>query len=205
MIAAVMDRPKGVDRMPMRPVAMTAAALSRDDATLPRDFAAGVDGSLERIYRDVSPLVYTLAARALGNDQDAEDVTQQTFVSAWRARGTFDPVKGDLRGWIVGIARKRIADALESRSRERRNMEAVVSENPSTDGLDAELENVLLAYELEQLDPPRDTIMALAFIDGHTHEQISEQLQMPLGTVKSHIRRSLVTLRTRLEVSDVAS
>lgn len=182
---------------------------ARPNASLPDDFgalfAAGVDGSLELLYRDVSALVYTLAVRALGDVHEAEDVTQQTFVSAWRARSTFDPARGEVRGWVVGIARRRIADALERRSRESRKVDAVraVAEGPST--AEADMDEVLLAYELETLGDPRRTIMSLAFVDGRTHEQISDQLDMPLGTVKSHIRRSLITLRNRWEVSDVAS
>lgn len=166
-------------------------------------FASGADGALEEIYRDVSPLVYTLAVRALGNSTEAEDVTQQTFVAAWRSRETFDPDRGALRGWIVGIARRAIADALEGRTRERRRLEAV-RDAPVVAERD-QVEDLLLAYEIEALGDPRTTIMAMAFYEGHTHEQIADSLQMPLGTVKSHIRRSLVTLRTRLEAADVAS
>jgi len=168
-------------------------------------FAAGKDGSLERVYRDASALVYTLAVRALGDTHEAEDVTQQTFVSAWRARATYDPARGDVRGWVVGIARRRIADALDKRSREMRKVAAVRANAEQPLAVDAELDEVLLSYELETLGDPRRTIMALAFMDGRTHEQISEQLDMPLGTVKSHIRRSLITLRNRWEVTDVAS
>ncbi|PKQ26849.1 MAG: RNA polymerase subunit sigma-24 [Actinobacteria bacterium HGW-Actinobacteria-4] len=176
-----------------------------DAARLGREFAAGSEGSLEAIYKDVAGLVYTLAARALGDEHEAEDVTQQTFVSAWKARATFDPARGELRGWVVGIARKRIADALDKRRREVRNVDAVSALSGPEATVDAELENVLLAYELEQLGPPRNTIMAMAFLDGHTHDHIADQLDMPLGTVKSHIRRSLIALRDRMEVSDVAS
>ncbi|WP_430867807.1 RNA polymerase sigma factor [Demequina aurantiaca] len=168
-------------------------------------FAAGAEGSLERIYRDVSPLVYTLAVRALGDTHEAEDVTQQTFVSAWRARDTFDPARGELRGWIVGIARRRIADALDKRRRESLKVAAVRAVTDERPAIDQDLDTVLLSYELESLGDPRRVIMALAFVDGRTHEQISDQLGMPLGTVKSHIRRSLVTLRERWEVTDVAS
>jgi len=110
-----------------------------------------------------------------------------------------------VRGWVVGIARRRIADALDKRRRENRKVDAVraIVEQPST--ADTQFDEVLLSYELELLGDPRRTIMALAFLDGRTHEQISEHLDMPLGTVKSHIRRSLITLRSRWEVSDVAS
>jgi RNA polymerase sigma-70 factor (ECF subfamily) len=168
-------------------------------------FAAGEDGSLERIYRDASALVYTLAVRALGDVHEAEDVTQQTFVSAWRARDTFDPARGDVRGWVVGIAKRRIADALDKRRRDSRNLEAVRAVTDHGPAIDRNLDEVLLTYELDALGDPRRTIMAMAFVGGRTHEQISEQLNMPLGTVKSHIRRSLVTLRDRWDVSDVAS
>lgn len=191
--------------MAMRPAARVAQPVSSDASALGRDFAAGHEDALEALYQDVSALVYTLAVRALGDSHEAEDITQQTFVSAWRGRHKFNPDHGDLRGWIVGIARHRIADALEKRRRDTRNMQAVKDVTQSTDGPENELENVLLAYELEQLGDPRNVIMAMAFIEGHTHEQIAERLNMPLGTVKSHIRRSLLTLRERLEVSDVAS
>ena len=172
-------------------------------ASLAHAFAAGAHGALEEIYRDVSPLVYTLAVRALGDATEAEDVTQQTFVKAWRSRHTFDPERGVLRGWIVGIARRVIADAIEHRTRDRRRLEAVrdVAAAPQRD----QVEDLLLAHEIEALGDPRRTIVSLAFFDGRTHEEIAAALEMPLGTVKSHIRRSLTTLRTRLEAADVAS
>ncbi len=172
-------------------------------ASLAHAFAAGADGALEELYRDVSPLVYSLAVRALGDPTEAEDVTQQTFVAAWRSRGAFDPERGALRGWVVGIARRTIADAFEARSRDHRRLQAVRDDVRvgETDHVD----DLLLAYEIDALGDPRRTIMALAFYEGHTHEQISAYLAMPLGTVKSHIRRSLSTLRNRLEAADVAS
>lgn len=179
------------------------SAVEANEPSLAHAFAAGADGALESLYRDLSGLVYTLAVRSLGSEAEAEDVTQQTFVAAWRSRGSFDPDRGALRGWVVGIARKAIADALERRTRERRKLEAVrdLPEEPADDGV----ESLLLAYEIDALGDPRSTIMSLAFYEGHTHEQIADRLAMPLGTVKSHIRRSLTTLRSRLEAADVAS
>lgn len=166
-------------------------------------FVAGDEAALEEVYRDVSSLVYSLALRALDSTADAEDVTQQTFVSAWRSREGFDPERGDLRGWVVGIAKRRIADAPAARAREARRQEAVLGIHSTT--VDEHTDKVLLAYEVEALGDPRKTIVALAYYEGATHEQIAERLKMPLGTVKSHLRRSLIELRHRWEVSDVAS
>lgn len=179
----------------------TRSSLGDDVAVA---FVAGDERALEMLYKDVSSLVYTLAVRALGDEHEAEDVTQQTFVSAWRARTTFDPDRGQLRGWVVGIARRRIADALDKRSRDHRNLE-VVKETATEHDPDRAMDQVLLAYELQQLGDPRHTIMRLAFMEGHTHDAIAQELDMPVGTVKSHIRRSLLALRQRLEVADVAS
>lgn len=177
-----------------------------DDRALDREFAAGADGSLERLYQSCSALVYTLALRTLGDPTEAEDVTQQTFVSAWRTRAGYDPERGSARGWIVGIARRRIADALQARTRESRRLEAVrdVPASHEADPMAREAERILVRGEVENLGPPRSTIVALAFFEGRTHEQISERLSMPLGTVKSHLRRSLVALRQGLEAADAS-
>ncbi|WP_228374450.1 RNA polymerase sigma factor [Demequina rhizosphaerae] len=190
--------------------AMVTEATERDDApddrSVDRDFAAGVDGSLERLYRESSALVFTLALRALGDRTEAEDVTQQTYVAAWRGRDRFDPDRGPARAWVVGIAKRTIADALAARSRERRRLEAVRDlPNPGeTDPLAAEAERIVVRGEVESLGPPRSTIVALAFFEGRTHEQIATELRMPLGTVKSHLRRSLLALRRGLEAADAS-
>lgn len=182
-------------------VADLAVDPAPDPRELARRFSAGDDTALEELYRDVSALIHTLALRALRNAADAEDVTQATFVSAWRGRDGFDPDRGDLRGWIVGIAKRRIADAIDARSRESRRLAAVKDiAEPAVS--DREADAVEIAYDIESLGDPRRTIVSLAFYEGATHQQISERLDMPLGTVKSHLRRSLMTLRERWEVND---
>ncbi|WP_228373171.1 RNA polymerase sigma factor [Demequina silvatica] len=188
--------------------AMVAVATERGDASdgLDHAFAAGVDGSLERLYRETSSLVFTLALRALGDRAEAEDVTQQTYVAAWRGRAGYDPERAPARAWVVGIARRTIADALAARGRERRRLEAVrdVPAAVEPDPWAGEAERIVVRSEVESLGPPRSTIVALAFFEGRTHEQIAAELKMPLGTVKSHLRRSLLALRHGLEAADAA-
>ncbi|WP_127474438.1 RNA polymerase sigma factor [Microbacterium sulfonylureivorans] len=182
------------------------------DETQDRDlcerFRSGDERALEEIYRRWSPIVFTLALRYLGDRGDAEDVTQKAFVSAWTSRASYDPAKGRISTWLVAITRRRIADTLEARTRVRALQEHlqrfVTPEELATPEIDLG-DRLLLANELDQLEPDARRVVRLAFYDDLTHEQISDRLQMPLGTVKSHIRRSLVRLRSRLEVGHVAS
>lgn len=177
-----------------------------DESALALAFHSGDEQALAAAYARWSPLVHTLAMRALGARVDAEDVTQQVFISAWRGRSTFDPARGALGSWLTGITRRRIADALEARARTRRLEEASAGEAMTSGGvIDAELiDRLLLADELARLEPVPREVMALAFYGEMTHAEIAESTGMPLGTVKSHIRRSLTRLRNRLEVNDAS-
>lgn len=180
---------------------------NRDQARLGADFRAGEERALAEAYARWSALVYTLAVRSLGDTAEAEDVTQKVFIAAWRGRAGFDEERAALPAWIVGIARHTIADAHEARAR-RRRVELSLAEQAELINIDESAdvaERLLLGEELGRLDPVPQRVMRLAFYDDLTHVQIADSLGLPLGTVKSHIRRSLTRLRTRLEANDDAS
>lgn len=184
----------------------TVTALTDDDdhAQLGEAFRAGDEHALAEAYARWSSLVYTIAVRSLGDPVEAEDVTQKVFIKAWNGRANFEPSRSRLPGWLVGITRHTVADAHESRSRRRRVEEAVVGELAlsQADGSVDVADRVMMSDELRRLDPVPRQVMQLAFYDDLTHTQIADNLGMPLGTVKSHIRRSLTRLRNRLEAND---
>ena len=177
--------------------------------SLATEFAAGHPEAMRAAYERHSAMVYTLALRALNNAGDAEDVVQQVFVSAWRSRSTFDPDRSALGAWLVGITRRRIADAYTARTRARRDLDAlaaVTDEDPAETGLDAAVvTRVAVGAALAALGSPQKEIIELAYFSDMPHANIAERLGLPLGTVKSHITRSLKRLRSSLEVSEGAS
>jgi len=183
---------------------MSPAPDRMDDPALASAFAAGEESALREAYARWSSLVFRLALRSLGDRSDAEDVTQQVYISAWRTRASYDPTRSSLSAWIVGITRHRIADAHEARSRSRAIEEAAVAAaavSPAVEDDDL-AERVMVAEGLAALEPVPRRVMHLAFYEQLSQAQIAETLDLPLGTVKSHVRRSLSRLRTRWEVGD---
>ncbi len=178
-----------------------------DDAELAHAFAAGDEAALGEAYRRWSAFVHTLALRSLRDHTDAEDATQQVFVNAWRGRGSFDQARGPLAAWLTGITRTVVADAFARRTRHQRDTRAAIAAiAPVVDADTVSIaDRLLVADEMTRLGEPQRTILTLAFWEDLTHDQISERLELPLGTVKSHIRRGLQRLRARLEVNHGAS
>ncbi|MEI4272915.1 sigma-70 family RNA polymerase sigma factor [Klenkia sp. LSe6-5] len=173
------------------------------DDEVGRRFAAGDEQALAWAYERWAARLHGMAVRAVGPGPEAEDVVQQTFVSAWTGRHRYRPDTGPLPAWLTGICRHRIADAWARRERDRRATTAAGAAGapPSDEPLDrAVTDRVLVLGALEQLGQPQRGIIELAFFADLTHGEIADRTGLPLGTVKSHIRRTLERLRTRLEV-----
>jgi RNA polymerase sigma factor (sigma-70 family) len=165
---------------------------------------AGDETALEAVYDRWSALVHTYALRALRDPHDAEEVTQQVFVGAWRSRHTLTPSPTALPAWLVGIARHKVADVRAARARDADRLAAVVSlpvaHDDALQSADEDVaERLVVRQAVEDLPDPRRTIMFLAFWEGHSHAEIAEKVGLPLGTVKSHVRRGLMKLHQQLE------
>lgn len=172
-----------------------------DSEVVSAGFIAGDEAAFAELYRRYASMVYSVAYRSLGSQDEAEDVLQQVFIAAWNGRGTYRPERAGLSTWVMGIARHKIVDAHAAQGRQRRiqrEVATVPDTKTSEDPVDV-ARQVIVADELARLeDVPRE-VVRLAFFEDLTHMQIAERLQMPPGTVKSHIRRSLIRMRTRLE------
>lgn len=162
---------------------------------------AGDRDALAEAYRRWAPLVHTLAVRGLGDQHEAEDITQQVFVAAWNSRHTLRPGPDAVPRWLVGIARHKVADARTQRWRAQRNLHAVGSVTRLEDVRHDEdvTRRVVVAHELDQLGEPRGTVLRMAVVEGRTAAEVADELDLPLGTVKSHVRRGLLQLRSRLK------
>ena len=197
--------PAYVPQPPTGPPSAEDAGLDPADreAELTRRFRSGDPAALRAAYDRHGRVVFGLALRALGAHHDAEDVVQQVFVRAWRARATMDPARGALGAWLVGITRRQIADRLAAKARERQVTEQLALAAPSHSGrsvTDDLVDAVVVADELNILPPQQRRVVQLAVFDDLTHQQIAALTGLPLGTVKSHLRRGLQRLRRRWEV-----
>ncbi|MFD5847232.1 sigma-70 family RNA polymerase sigma factor [Streptomyces chartreusis] len=187
-----------------------SAAESADQGLAPtgeeelvRGLVSGDEACLAALYRRWSPLVHTLAWRALGDAREAEDVTQQVFLGVWRGRQGYRPERGTVAGWISGITRRKIADALSARTRRSDLVASAGSRlSPDEGGSDrfaeAALDRVLVRDALAGLPDAQQQVLRLTFYEDLTQTQIAERTGWPLGTVKSHARRGLHRLHHRL-------
>ncbi|GHE73416.1 RNA polymerase sigma factor [Streptomyces longispororuber] len=180
------------------------ALTAEPEHALARRFVSGDEGSLEAVYRRWAPLVLSLAGQSLGDGAEAEDVTQTVFLAAWHGRHGYRLGRGTLPAWLVGIARRKIADALSARTRRTRIAAAAAARESTRTAdpvrpQDAVLDRVDLVRELNRLPHAQRRVLCLAFYGDLTQAQIADVTGWPLGTVKSHTRRGLLRLARSLE------
>ena len=137
----------------------------------------------------------------VGTD-DADDVTQQVFVQAWRSRTTFDPDRGEVPGWLVGITRNTARQHLRQRAPDPLEIDEQLDADDRAREQDDVLTALVVASTLRDLPDHERAVLELTLLHELTQAEVAERLDLPLGTVKSRQRRGLQTLRDTIGGSD---
>ena len=189
----------------MRHVVMDAdASRSQLAAALVR-VAGGDRAALRLVYHDTSAKLFGVCLRILRDRSEAEDVLQDVYVTVWRKAGTFDAGRASPITWLVAIARNRSIDRLRAGARSRRTDPIeTAAEVPDATPAAVELleqaqQHARLATCLGELEERHAAAIGSAFMDGLTYEELAGRMNVPLGTMKSWVRRGLLKLRACLE------
>jgi RNA polymerase sigma-70 factor (ECF subfamily) len=176
---------------------LIAAALAR--------IPGGDRAALQTVYRLTSAKLFGVCLRILGERADAEDVLQEVFVTVWRKAADFDATRASPMTWLIAIARNRAIDRLRA-ARNSRRMEpidaadAIADAAPIADStLESTQENARLHGCLGELVAHERAALRGAFFDGNTYEELAARMTVPLGTMKSWIRRAMIKLKACLE------
>ncbi|HEX7003785.1 MAG TPA: sigma-70 family RNA polymerase sigma factor [Trueperaceae bacterium] len=155
--------------------------------------AEGDESALGRLYERLSGNVFSLALHMVGNREDAEEVLQDSFVNLYRSARRFDPSLGSVRAYAYTIARNQAR--MKLRSRKSRPVTQPIEEREAvtqpSDGAAA----VALNGALSRLESDEVRLLEATFFDGFSHSELAERTGLPLGTLKSRIRRALLKLR----------
>ena len=191
---------------------MTMNPQERQLVGLLRETAAGDSLAFRRLYDDASPYLYAIALKMMRNRPAADDVLQDAFVQVWRRAGDYNPERGSVFAWLTSIVRYRAIDSLrKDRGDTILDEDTIASTLVQFDGTDdaqtedgssgpvasaiADEDAEYIRECLERLSGSQKQSVALAFFHGLTHSELADCLAMPLGTIKSRLRRSLARLR----------
>jgi RNA polymerase sigma-70 factor (ECF subfamily) len=170
--------------------------------------AAGDQAAVKECLDRFGGLVWTLARRALSSPQDAEDAVQEIFLEIWQSAHRYDASRGSETVFVATITRRRLIDRLRKQGRQ-----------PYTDSIDepglnlsgevghsqeVSTEATLAARALKTLKPAQQRVLELGLLRGLSHSEIAEHTGMPLGTVKTQMRRGLMKIRELMEVESLS-
>lgn len=160
--------------------------------------ARGDRAAMQRCVDLYGGLVWAIALRTLRNEAEAEDAVQEAFIALWQSAARFDPARASERVFVAMVARRRIIDRRRAVSRS-----TVAGSEDELEGL-ASLDHLEMerapeanraAVALSGLPEDRQRVIRMAVFDGLTHDEIATSTGLPLGTVKSHVKRGLLAVR----------
>ena len=185
-------RPRG--GLAHRAAAASVVASPRVDHALLVSFQRGEASGVRALYREYGRLVYAVAHRVLGRHDLAEEAAQATFVRAWQAADQID-VDRDPAPWLATIAKRTAIDLYRREARRPASaLDDVAADDPALVSLPPDLDTLDAVWHvrraIDELPREEATIVRLQHLDGMTHHEIAEELDVALGTVKSRSHRA---------------
>lgn len=187
-------------------ISQSEAAAVHGLATLVERMRSGQERALEELYEATVGKLYALASAILCSAEDSEEIVCETYAYAWANAARFDASRANALGWLLMLCRSRALDRLRQRRATATALELAALRE--TDGSSSDQPYDILSLmqrrsrvhtALSQLTPERRHLVSLAFLQGLSHQEIADVTSLPLGTVKSHVRRALAQLREALE------
>ncbi|MBC7800808.1 MAG: sigma-70 family RNA polymerase sigma factor [Gemmatimonadaceae bacterium] len=178
------------DQSPADEVAMLLARCAQSDGI-----------AFRRLYELHSAVLYSVALRITGQPGLASDAVHDALLQVWRNSARFDPARGNARAWLMSLVRYRALDSIARVGREAPGAETPEVTDPDPGPLDrllATREGQDLHRCLQQVEDDGRGLVVMAFVDGLTHAELAARVGQPPGSVKSGIRRALLTLRSCL-------
>lgn len=166
----------------------------------------GDERALEELYDATVGKVFALAVAILHHKEDAEEVVCSTYAHAWSHVASYDTKRANPLGWLLMMCRSRALDRLrQRRARSTVDIDSITDTKEDEHEQPEDLLSLLqqrsrVHAALAKLTPERRKLISLAFLQGLTHPEIAAATGLALGTVKSHVRRSLAQLRAELEI-----
>lgn len=163
------------------------------------------EGALREVIDAYGGAVYGVARRIVAEASLAEEVAQDAFLALWRRPGAYDPSRGSLQGFLLGVARNKAIDLVRREEAFKRAREALASElDPSADetpaGIGFEERQEVRTALAELSDVQREAIV-LAYFGGRTYREVAAELQIPEGTAKTRLRDGLIRMRELMGAS----
>jgi RNA polymerase sigma factor (sigma-70 family) len=198
---------------PVKAVHAAVGEISQSEVADVRSLAAlvermrlGQERALEELYDATVGKLYALASAVLRSREDAEEVVCETYAYAWANAARFDASRANALGWLLMLCRSRALDRWRKHRTDANALDVIASAEAAGSATDQPYDILSLMQQrtsmhaaLAQLTPERRQLVSLAFLHGMSHQEISDAVRLPLGTVKSHVRRALSQLRESLE------
>lgn len=171
--------------------------VTYNEAELVALLKAHDQGAFGYLYDHYSKALFAVVYQVIPQTEVAEDVLQEVFVKIWQHVGAYDATKGRLYTWMLNIARNSAIDRTRSKEFNKQAKTTALAENVynENDGVAATINDIGLKKTIEQLPEESRRLLQLSYFQGYTQEEIAKILGIPLGTVKTRIRSTLLQLR----------